>query len=412
MKDLKQQALRDFATFVNPMKARILGHAGLDLIEARREGARVWDLSGTPYIDCVTSAGSFNAGRRNPRVVNALIEAVQEWDAGNFLLCSQGKAQLGRRLAEIAPGQLRCSMFGASGGEIVDFAIKLARGSTMRTGVVSMEKGYHGHTGFALSAIGREAYRKPFEPLVPGFTHVPFGDIEALRAVVTEETAAVILEPIQGEGGINVPPAGYLRAVRDLCTERGALLILDEIQTGLGRTGTLFACEQEGVVPDIMSLGKSLGGGIYPITAAVFTEELADFLVANPFIHLSTFGGADVGCAVALAAIDTIIGERLPEHAAAMGERFGHGFTALASRYPEVLHGWRGRGLMLGLQFADPSHGPRMSYELARRGVIAIYSGNDPTVMRIQPVLSIQPDQVDTVLAALDGALGALSGKG
>lgn len=410
---VKAQALQDFADYVNPMKARILAHAGLDVIEGRREGARVWDITGRSYIDCITSAGSFNVGRRNPRIVAALKAALDELDQGIFLLASKAKADLGRRLAEITPGDLRYSMFGASGGEVVDFAIKLARGYTRRPKIISTTKGYHGHTGFALSAIGREAYQAPFQPLMPAFARVPFGDLAALEAAVDETTAAVLLEPVQGEGGIHVAPPGYLQGIRALCDRTGALMILDEIQTGFGRTGTLFACQHDGVVPDVMTLGKSLGGGLYPITAAVFREPLGDFLVMNPFIHLSTFGGADLGCAVAMATIDLILEENLPAHAAAMGERFMAGFAALQAKYPEVLQAYRGRGLMLGLQYADQSMGPRMSYQLAQHGVIALYTGNDPSVMRLQPALVITPDEVDQVLQALDDSMAAIvSGAG
>ncbi|HEY3364117.1 MAG TPA: aspartate aminotransferase family protein [Symbiobacteriaceae bacterium] len=407
-KAIKTQALHDFAEYVNPMKARILAHAGLDIIEGRREGARVWDVTGRSYIDCITSAGSFNAGRRNPHIIAALKAALDELDQGIFLICSKAKADLAKRLAEITPGDIKYSMFGASGGEVVDFAIKLARGYTRRPRIISTLKGYHGHTGFALSAIGRDAYQDPFRPLMPGFDRIPFGDAEALASAIGEDTAAFIIEPIQGEGGIQVPPPGYLRAVREICDRAGALLILDEIQTGFGRTGKLFACEHEGVVPDIMTLGKSLGGGLYPITAAVFREPLGDFLVANPYIHLSTFGGADLGCAVGLATIDEIIGQDLPGHATAMGERFMAGFRQLQAKYPEVLAEVRGRGLMIGLQYLDQSMGPRMSYQLAQRGVIALYTGNDPSVMRLQPSLVISPAEVDEVLAAVDGAMAAI----
>ncbi|HYF76918.1 MAG TPA: aspartate aminotransferase family protein [Symbiobacteriaceae bacterium] len=408
-KEIKAQALHDFAGYVNPMKARILHHAGLDIIEARREGVRVWDLEGRPFIDCITSAGSFNVGRRNPAIVAALKAALDEADQGIFLLASKGKADLGRRLAEITPGDMKFSMFGASGGEAVDFAIKLARGYTRRPKIISTSKGYHGHTGFALSAIGRDAYQAPFHPLMPEFVRVDFGDLGALEAAIDDRTAGVLMEPVQGEGGINVAPEGYLMGVRALCDRAGAMMILDEIQTGFGRTGTMFACEWAGVVPDIVTLGKSLGGGLYPITAAVFREPLGDFLVMNPFIHLSTFGGADLGCAVGLATIDYILEHDLPANARAMGARFMAGFARLQAKYPEVLREYRGRGLMMGLQYADDSMGPRMSYQLAQHGVIALYTGNDPSVMRLQPPLTIAADEVDEVLAALDGSMAAIA---
>jgi putrescine aminotransferase len=401
-------ALEAFGAYVNPGKLRILRAAGLAITEGRREGARVWDEAGRSYIDCVSGAGSFNAGRRNPALVKALCEAAQELDLGNFLLASPWKGRLAERLASLTPGDLHWVMFGASGGEAVDFALKLARAWTGRAKVLSAERSYHGHTGFALSAIGRPAYQEPFGPLMPGFHRVPYGDLEALTRAMDETVAAVILEPIQGEGGIRVPPPGFLQGARHLCTDWGALLILDEIQTGFGRTGRLFAAEHDGVVPDIMTVGKSLGGGLYPITATIFRAGMGDWLLAHPFTHLSTFGGSDLGCRIALATIDWILTHDLPGHAQRMGERFAGGFSVLLDRYPTILTGVRGRGLMLGLQFADDSIGPRLSPLLAERGVIAIYSGNDPSVMRLQPPLVIQPDEVDLVVGALDGAIAAL----
>jgi putrescine aminotransferase len=408
----RQQALSDYAHYVNAMKARVLAQAGLDIIEARREGIYVWDITGKRYIDCITSAGSFNVGRRTPEIVQALRDALDEIDNGIFLLCSAEKAALARRLAQIAPGNLECVMFGTGGGEVNDFAIKLARGYTMRPEIVYAAKGYHGHTGFSLAAAGRDTYREPFEPLAPGFRRVPFGDIAALERAINDQTAAVLLEPIQGEGGINIPPDDYLPAARRLCTERGALLILDEIQTGFGRTGKMFACEHWGITPDIMTLAKSLGGSIYPISAAIYTAELNDFMLMHPFIHLSTFGGSDLGCRVGLAVIDYIEQHNLCAHAAAMGDYFGAGLARLQARYPAVLCEVRRKGLMIGLQFADDSMGPRMSYQLAQRGIIAIYTGNEPSVMRLMPSLIIQPDEIDIILDALDGSLATIAAQG
>lgn len=409
----KQRALEKFATFVNPQKVRVLKAAGLDIIEAERSGPWVWDLDGARFLDCFTSAGSFNVGRRNPRVVAAAHAAIDHLDNGNFLLCSQAKAELAAKLAEITPGDLSCTMFATGGGEAIDFAIKLARGSTGRPRILSSVNGYHGHTGFALSAAGRASFRQPFEPLMPEFVQVPFGDLDALSEAIDEHTAAVLLEPIQGEGGVVVAPPGYLAGVRAACDRVGALLILDEIQTGLGRTGRWWASEHDGVVPDIMTTAKSLGGSLVPISATVFTEELREFLIPNPFIHLSTFGGSDVACAVALEVIAVIEETGLVEHAAAMGERLFAGLHAIAETRPEVITEVRGRGLMAGVQYAEDSFGPRMSYHLARHGVLAIYSGNEPSVVRLMPSLVIEAEEVDFLLHALEQAIDDLvSGAG
>ncbi len=409
----KQRALDDFATYLNPQKVRVMRAAGLDIIEAQRSGVWVWDLAGERYLDCFTSAGSFNVGRRNPRVVAAAHRALERLDNGNFLLCSSQKAELAARLAELAPGDLSCTMFGTGGGEANDFAIKLARGATRRPTIISTINGYHGHTGFSLSAAGRDAFRAPFEPLMPGFVQVPFGDIDAMVAALDESSAAVLLEPIQGEGGIIVPPANYLAQVREACDHVGALLILDEIQTGLGRTGRWWASEHEGVVPDVMTSAKSLGGSLVPISATLFSDELREFLIPNPFIHLSTFGGSDLACAVALEVLNVIEETNLVEHAAAMGRLLFRGLDELAREHADVIAEVRGRGLMVGVEYVDDSLGPRMSYHLAQHGVLAIYSGNQPSVMRLMPALVIEESEVAYLLDALAAAIADLkAGKG
>jgi putrescine aminotransferase len=406
---LKKQALADFAEYVGPMKARTMKSAGLDIIEAKREGASVWDLTGKKYIDCQTGSGIMNLGRHNREVAQVLKEALDTYDIGVFLLCSKQKADLARKLAEITPGDLKCTIFGTGGGEANDAAIKLARGYTMKKEIIYAEKAYHGHTGFALSAIGRAAYKEPFEPLIPGFKMVPFGNAQAIRDVFTEDTAAVILEPIQGEGGINLPPEGYLQEVRKICDEHESLLILDEIQTGFARTGKMFASEHWGVVPDIMTVAKSLGGGLYPISATIFKEELMDFFVPHPFIHLSTFGGSDLGCIVGLAVIDYIERNRLAEHAAQMGDRFRAGFDGFLKAYPDLLLEVRQKGLMIGLQYTNSSIGPRLTKKLADRGVIAVYTGNDPSICRFMPPLVLTAEEVDFVLNALEDSMKELS---
>ena len=407
--EVKQQALKDFAEFINPMKVRTLKSAGIDIIEEKRGGASSWDITGKRYIDCQTGSGIMNAGRRNPEIVAALKKALDSYDIGVFLLCSKQKADLAKKLAEITPGDLRCSVFGVGGGEAVDAAMKIARGYTMKKQIIYAQKAYHGHTGFALSASGREAYKESFHPLMPGFTMVDFGDAEAVKKSIDNDTAAVILETIQGEGGINIPPEGYLEQVRKICDENEVLLILDEIQTGFGRTGKMFACEHFGVVPDIMTVAKSLGGGIYPISATIFKEEINDFFIPHPFVHLSTFGGSDLGCIVALATIDYIIKHDLPGNAEKMGQRFRTGFDTLLAQYPELLLEVRQKGLMMGLQYTNDSIGPRMTRKLSDRGVLAVYTGNDPSICRFMPPLVITAPEVDEVLNALEDSMKEIS---
>jgi putrescine aminotransferase len=279
----------------------------------------------------------------------------------------------------------------------------------MRPGIIFAEKAYHGHTGFALSAIGRASYREPFEPLMPGFTMVPFGDIDAIKKAVDKDTAAIILEPILGEGGIHIPPDDYLPAVRRICDENESLLIFDEVQTGFGRTGKMFASEHWNVVPDIMTVAKSLGGGIYPISATIFKEEIQDFFIPHPFIHLSTFGGSDLGCVVGLASIEFIQKNNLPARAEEMGKRFRAGFDRLLKEYPGLLLEVRQKGLMMGLQYTNESIGPRMTKKLSDRNIIAIYTGNDPSICRLMPPLVITSAEVDEVLNALADSMKELS---
>jgi putrescine aminotransferase len=406
---IKEQALADFSKYISPMKARTMKAAGLDIIEDRRDGASVWDITGKKYVDCQTGSGIMNVGRHNREIVDALKKALDVYDIGVFLLCSKQKADLAKKLAEITPGDLSCTVFGVGGGEANDAAIKIARGYTMKKEIIYTERAYHGHTGFALSAIGRDAYKEPFVPLMPGFIQVPFGDFEAMRKAVTDDTAAIILEPIQGEGGIHVPSEEYLPAVRKLCDERDICLILDEIQTGFARTGKMFACEHWDVVPDIMTVAKSLGGGIYPISATIFKEEIQDFFIPHPFIHLSTFGGSDLGCIVGLAVIDYIQKHNLADHADRMGARFQTGFDRLLKDHPDLLLEVRRKGLMMGLQYTNESIGPRLTRKLADRSVIAIYTGNDPSICRFMPPLVINEEEVDFVLNALEDSMKELS---
>ncbi len=398
------EAVEDFARFVSPGKVAVYRSMGFEAVPGRREGVYVWDLAGKRYINCRSSGGVFNLGHRPPRVVAALRQALDELDVGDHMLMSEHRARLARRLAELTPGDIRYSFFVPSGGEAIDLAIKLARGYTGRPGVVSAEKGYHGHTGLALAA-GDPHFRRHFEPLAPGFSKVPFGDAEALEGAVGPGTAAVLLETIQATAGIIVPPPDYYPRVREICDRTGAVLILDEVQAGLGRTGRLWAIDEWGVAPDILVLGKGLSGALYPMSAVCFRPHLDEFFQKNPFVHLSSFAGSDLGCVSALAMLDQTTEPGFLENVRAMGSRLEAGFARLVAAHPDVAAGWRGRGLFLAFDMRRDELGPLMTYALAQFGVIAVFSDFNPRAMQIMPPLVVNAGQVDEILQAMDQAL-------
>ena len=399
--------IQDFARYVSPGKVALYRALGFAAVPGRREGVRLWDLEGQSYINCHASAGGFSLGHRPPRVVEAVRRALDELDIGDYSLISEHRAALAKRLAQLTPGDIQYTFFTPSGGEAVDLSIKLARGYTGRPGIISAIRGYHGHTGFALSA-GDPHFNRYFQPLMPGFSKVPFGDAEALASAVNEQTAAVILETIPATAGILIPPDGYLSAVREICDRKGAMLILDEVQVGLGRTGRMWASEEWGVVPDILVLGKALSGGVYPIAAVCYRPHLDAFFQENPFIHVASFGGSPLGCVAALATLDQITEPGFMQHVEAMGKRFDDGFAELRSRY-DIVAGWRRRGLLMGFELVDPRMGPAMVVALAQNGVLSIFANYRLDTLQFKPPLIIQSDEVEFVLEALDRSLAFLT---
>jgi len=404
----KAHILDEYARYVNPGRVSVFKAMGLDFVPGRREGVWLWDVDESHrLLNCRCSGGVFNLGHRPPRVVAALKAALDEIDVGDHMLLDEMRAALGRRLAELTPGDIQYSTLSPGGAEAIDVAIKLARGYTRRPGVISVKGGYHGHTGFAL-ATGEDSFRAKFGPMPPGFSKVPFGDVDALAAAVNEQTAAVIVETIPATSGILIPPDDYYPAARGICDRHGAQLIVDEVQAGLGRSGGMWAIEEWRVVPDILVSGKGLSGGIYPMSATCHRPHLDAFFQANPFIHLSSFGGAALGCVAALAVLDQIGEPGFMEHVRAMGRRFEDGLVELRSRY-DIVADWRRRGLMIGFELAEPRMGPAMSVLLAQNGVLAVFANHRPSTLQLMPPLIIQPGEVDFVLEGLDRSLAFLT---
>ena len=407
----KKRIETTFGRFVNNGQVKYLKAGHLDVLETERQGVYFVDpVAGEPFFDCFSSAGSFNVGRHNPEILAALDHALASLDLGTPGMVSAQKLALAEKLAEIAPGDLNRVWFGSGGGDVVDAALKLARAATGRSEIISTIKGYHGHTGFSLGANGKAHYRDYCEPLIPDVTFVPFNDWPAMEKAITEKTAAVILEPIQGEAGIFAAGEQYLRGVRERCDQVGALLIFDEIQTGWGRTGRMFASEHTGIVPDMMTVAKSIGGGLYANAALLYRplRALVNYIDSHPDFHPSSTGGSDLGCAVSLAVIDFIEKNRLWENSAAMGERLAGALRQLQAENPKIIKEVRGKGLMIGIEYLHEFMGPMMSDALAQNGVFAAYSGNAPQVMRFMAPIVINQTEMDELIVRIGRAVATM----
>lgn len=394
-----------YEQYVNPAMAKLFRFMGLATIEWEAEGCILRDIDGKEYIDCLGGYGVFSLGHRHPKVVAAVKEQLESMPLSSKVLFNKPMADLCEKLAQITPGSLQYSFIGNSGTEAVEGALKLAKIHTGRSKIIATTNAFHGKTLGALSATGRDVFREPFQPLLQGFNHVPFNDIGTLAAVIDDTTAAVIVEPIQGEGGIIVPDPAYLPAVRRLCDTYGAVMIADEVQTGLGRTGKMFAVEHSAVVPDIITTAKALGGGVMPIGAFTAKPELWDNYITSPFLHTSTFGGNPLACAAALAAIDVLESENLIELAARNGDYLLQALQKLQTAYPAVLLAVRGQGMMIGLELTKEGIGGLLMSELINRGVLVAYTLNNPKVIRIEPPLAMSHDLMDQVITALTAAI-------
>jgi acetylornithine/succinyldiaminopimelate/putrescine aminotransferase len=396
----KEEITEKYARHVSSGKVAFFNQANIDFIIGKREGIYIWDLDGRALINCHCNGGVFNLGHRNPRIISAVQAALQELDIGNHHFISEARANLAERLALMAPGDLNRVIFGVSGGEAIDMAIKLARAHTGKARIISAQGGYHGHTGLALAA-GDAQYRDPFGPFAPVFVQVPFGDLDALEQAIDEDTAAVIFETIPATVGIVIPPEEFFAGVRAICDRSNTVMIIDEVQAGLGRCGAVWGIDTYDVIPDILVTGKGLSGGIYPITATLYRDHLNPFIHENPFIHISTFGGAEVGCYAALEVLNILQEPEFLENVNANAAIFSQGLSRLRDNFPEVLAETRQRGLMMGLKLVDPMLGPlftRVGFDV---GVLAIYANNDSSVIQLLPPLILRQEDTLQILEML-----------
>ena len=366
------------------------------LVLVRGQGAHVWDDAGREYIDCVAGIGVANVGHCHPAVVAAIQAQAAQLITCNELFYNDARARCLEHLDRVTPEGIDRFFLCNSGTEAVEGAIKFARMATGRKRVVAAMRGYHGNTLGSLSATWERKFREPFAPLVPDFAHAPFNDSSAFSEAIDDQTAAVILEAVQGEGGVRPATPDFLAAVRAACDAKGALLIIDEIQTGFGRTGKMFACEHMGVLPDILTMAKGIAGGI-PMGAIGIDRRVGELEKQS---HTSTFGGNPLACAAASAAITALVEEDLPRRAAETGAYFFDRVRAIASpRIREI----RGLGLMIGIELKEKAGA--FAQALMREGVLALLAGT--TVLRFLPPLVITRDDIDRVVAALARVLAA-----
>jgi len=383
----------------------LLSFMGLDSAEVFAEGCMVRAADGREFIDCVGGYGSYNFGHRHPKIVAAVKAQLDAIPMSSKLLLNGQLAALAHELAEIAPGELTYTFCSNSGTEAVEAALKLARLASGKPGIITANNAFHGKTLGSLSGTNKESFQQPFLPLLQHFTTVPFGDLDALEAAIGDDTAAVMLEPVQGEGGIIVPPEGYLRGAREITRRRGVLLIMDEVQTGLGRTGLNFASELELVDPDILVLAKSLGGGVMPIGATMGTQQVWEHFQENPLVHTSTFGGNELACAAARAALQVLLEEDLADKAARTGNYFLSGLRALAGEFTDLIREVRGIGLMIGMDMVSGDVSQLFIAYVLEQRVLVAFALNKPGVIRIEPPLVMDTATVDEVLKRLRQAL-------
>lgn len=398
----RNEEIKDlYMKHINPSLMRLVAFMGYDVIEDHAEGSHVYDIMGNKYVDCLGGFGVFALGHRHPKVVEAVKNQLEKMPMTTKELLIEPYARLAKKLAEISPGELQYTFLCNSGTEAIEGALKLARLKTKKHGFIYTQRAFHGKTLGSLSITGRDVFQEPFRPLIPGAKMIQFGDADELEGAIDSDTAAFIVEPIQGEGGIYEPPDDYFPKVQRICRGKEVLLIIDEVQTGMGRTGKMFACEHWGIEPDIMTLAKALSGGVIPIGAILGTPSVWEVFEDNPLIHSSTFGGNPLACVAALATIEVVEEENLPEKARIAGEKIIAAMNDLMADNPDIIKDVRGRGCFIGLEFADSDIGSLMISALASRKVLVAFTLNDHSVIRIEPALAINDDDLNWILNAV-----------
>jgi len=403
----KSDMLAKSKEFWNPDKTQFWIDSGVPLVIDRREEYFIYDVSGKRLIDVHLNGGTYNLGHRNTEVVQAVTAAMHHFDIGNHHFPSLARTALAEALVESAPPNITKVIYGSGGGEAIDIALKTARHTTQKRKIVSIVKAYHGHTGLAV-ATGDDRFAALFLADRPEeFPHVPFNDLAAMEGALRgRDVAAVIMETIPATYGFPLPNPGYLEGVKQLCEQYGALYIADEVQTGLMRTGELWAISKHGIEPDILVTGKGISGGLYPISAVLVSEAAAGWLSEDGFGHISTFGGAELGCVAALKTLEITCRPETRSMVHYVSDLIGRGLRAIQSAYPEWLIGIRQNGLVMGLEFAHPQGAKYVMKHLYDTGVWAIFSTLDPRVLQFKTGILMTPDLSEELLGRTEVAIG------
>ena len=403
----KDEVLEKSQRFWNPDKTRFWVDAGVPLVIDRREEYFLYDMSGRRLIDTHLNGGTYNLGHRNPEVVAALSAAMGHFDIGNHHFPALARTALAEALVASAPANLTKVIYGSGGGEAIDIALKTARHTTGRRKIVSIVKAYHGHTGLAVGT-GDERFSRLFLADRPEeFVHVPFNDVDAMRGALRDgDVAAVIMETIPATYGFPLPAPGYLEAVKQLCERYGSLYIADEVQTGLMRTGEMWGITKHGIEPDILVTGKGISGGLYPISAVLVSERAAGWLREDGFGHISSFGGAELGCIAALKTLEICGRPETRSMVHYIAAEVGDGLARIRASYPDWLVGIRQNGVVIGLEFAHPEGAKLVMKHLYEAGVWAIFSTLDPSVLQYKPGILLRPELCAELLDRTEVAVG------
>jgi len=400
---------KSYGRLINPAYPSFLSKLGLDKVAVTAQGATITDSQGRTYIDCVGGYGLFNLGHNNPDIIESIIEQLKEQQLLTKPLISEVQVRLAECIEKITPGDLSCSFILNSGSEAIDCAIKLVRLHKGKKIIITAQKSFHGHTFGALTASGIPSFKRAFQPLLSGFISVPFGDIEALKKSIFDDTGAVLIEPIQHEAGVLLPPDGYLKKVRELCDEHDLILVLDEIKTGFGKTGRMFACEYYDIVPDILVLGKSLGGGLIPAGAVVAKSHLWKRFGLSFSMSASSYAGNVLVCRAVLSTIQYLQQGSLLADCAEKGKMLLRSFRDYVGEYSNILRSANGLGLLIGIETQSGKTALELAKEMIRRGIIMVPAFGNSSVLMVEPPLVISFKQIRAVVDAFAAACANIS---